>query len=63
MSEFKTYIKTNFEWEEITMDDLNKDPERAAKDVVEQARKQYSGKDYKEFRYRTMKEFEDAKPR
>lgn len=45
------------------MDDLNKDPERAAKDVVEQARKQYSGKDYKEFRYRTMKEFEDAKPR
>lgn len=58
------------------MDDLNKDPEKAAKDVVEQARKQYyeqkqrlanqllkSGKDYKEFRYRTMKEFEDAKPR
>lgn len=40
------------------MQDLPTDPKQAAKDVVGKAREQYSEDTFKEFRYRTMKEFE-----
>lgn len=39
---------------------LPTDPKEAAKEVVKQANRQYSRENFKEFRYRTMKEFEDA---
>lgn len=64
------YKLTNPTWE-MQLTNMNKlstsiqtlptDPKEAAKEVVKQANRQYSRENFKEFRYRTMKEFEDAR--